>query len=42
MGYMTNESDDAQMADPAFQETMVQALADGIDTYFAEADKTFA
>ncbi|MEE0784804.1 MAG: N-acetylmuramoyl-L-alanine amidase [Oscillospiraceae bacterium] len=42
MGYMTNESDDAQMADPAFQETMVQALADGIDAYFAEADKTFA
>ena len=35
MGFMTNESDDLKMADPNFQVSMVQGLADGIDAYFA-------
>lgn len=34
MGFMTYESDDRQMADSAFQETMAQGIADGIDDYF--------
>lgn len=34
MGFMTYESDDLQMADPAFQETMAAGIADGIDDYF--------
>ena len=34
MGYMTNESDDTNMADPEFQKRMVQGIADGIELYF--------
>lgn len=34
MGFMTFESDDRQMNDPAFQQTMVKGIADGIDAYF--------
>lgn len=34
MGFMTHEYDDIQMNDPAFQDTMVQGIADGIDAYF--------
>ena len=31
---MTNPSDDRNMQDPAFQQRMVQGIADGIDDYF--------
>lgn len=34
MGFMTNEYDDLQMNDPAFQDTMVEGIANGIDAYF--------
>lgn len=34
MGFMTNENDDTKMNEPAFRQTMVQGIADGIDTYF--------
>ncbi len=36
MGFMTNQSDDALMADPAFQQIMAQGMADGIDNYLAD------
>ena len=35
MGYMTNAGDDSNMANPAFQQKMVQGIANGIDAYFA-------
>ena len=35
MGYMTNENDDRQMNDEAFQNVMASGIADGIDTYFS-------
>lgn len=35
MGFMTYESDDRQMSDPAFQEKMAEGIANGIDAYFA-------
>lgn len=34
MGFMTNESDDLRMADPAVQELMAEGIADGVDAYF--------
>lgn len=34
MGYMTNPSDDTNMEDEAYQEQMIQGIADGIDAYF--------
>lgn len=34
MGFMTNEKDDVNMEDEAYQEKMVQGIADGIDGYF--------
>lgn len=33
MGFMTNPNEDTLMADPSFQDTMVQGLANGIDKY---------
>ena len=35
MGYMSNASDDAKMADPSMQVNMVQGICNGIDNYFA-------
>ena len=34
MGFMTNPSDDANMANPDFQKKMAKGIADGIDAYF--------
>lgn len=34
MGFMTNQYDDTKMNDPAFRNTMVDGIADGIDSYF--------
>lgn len=34
MGYMTNEADDTNMQDKAYQKKMVTGIADGIDDYF--------
>lgn len=38
LGYMSNEQDDAYMADAENQKTMVQGIADGIDKYFGRLD----
>ncbi|MFI3313503.1 MAG: N-acetylmuramoyl-L-alanine amidase [Eubacteriales bacterium] len=40
MGFMTNQSDDALMADPAFQLLMAEGMADGIDNYLANKSAT--
>ena len=34
MGFMTNQSDDIAMEDPAMQKKMIKGIADGIDGYF--------
>ena len=34
MGFMTNQYDDTQMNDAAFQDTMTEGIANGIDAYF--------
>lgn len=36
MGFMTNPTDDANMADETYQISMVNGMADGIDSYFGE------
>ncbi len=35
MGFMTSQNDDLKMNDSEFQKTMVQGIANGIDSYFA-------
>ena len=35
MGFMTSQDDDLKMNDTEFQKTMVQGIANGIDSYFA-------
>lgn len=35
MGFMTSQNDDLKMNDAEFQKTMVQGIANGIDSYFA-------
>ena len=35
MGFMTSQDDDLKMNDAEFQKTMVQGIANGIDSYFA-------
>ncbi|MCD7840016.1 MAG: N-acetylmuramoyl-L-alanine amidase [Erysipelotrichaceae bacterium] len=37
MGYMTNKSDDLNMADEEFQQKMVEGIANGIDDFFNES-----
>ncbi len=34
MGYMSNETDDWNMADPSYRQSMVQGIANGVDRYF--------
>lgn len=36
MGFMTNESNDRNMADPVFRHKMVKGIADGIDVYYSK------
>ena len=36
MGFMSNEYDDLKMSDSAFQQTMAQGIANGIDAYFGQ------
>lgn len=36
MGFMTNQEDDARMADPSVQSLMTEGIADGIDSYFLQ------
>lgn len=36
MGFMTNESDDRNMADPGFREKMVEGIANGIEVYYSK------
>ena len=35
MGFMTSQNDDLKRADPDFQKTMAEGIANGIDAYFA-------
>jgi len=40
MGYMTNEEEDLKMAEDSYQELLAEGIANGIDAYFLEMNKT--
>lgn len=40
MGFMSNETDDLQMADEAFRTRMVSGIADGLDRYYGFGGQT--
>lgn len=42
MGFLTHPTDETNLRDPRFRLGLVEAVADGIDGYFAESERRFA